>query len=736
MLRFLRNLKIWQKLGLLVAFMGIALGVVAYGYLQAKNADIEKNNIELASLEYLKSARQLVEHLPRRRGTLSIILNGDQSESLKQTVRELDALVDEDFKGMEAADAKFGATLKTTEPIKTFKQRWQTLKTASLQMQPRESFEQHTALIRDFLGFLADLADTAELNIDPHLDSFHMGQALTKSLPKAAEILGALRGRSSGVAAAKQLSEDNKLDLISDRAIFQDSIDSINRDIRVAVQYSPGEWDAQLMPPLKNLNTLTSSYLKTLDTRIIKAQTIDIPPQELFGEGTKTLEAYFQLYDATITSINTDMMHHYVEWRRDRQIAIAVIILGFGLALLLAGFITRSITNQVNEMTSLFGQIGIGNFEARATILSEDELGQTSTNLNAMLDNVLTLIQSQEEREQIQHSIMKLLDEISGVAEGDLTQEAEVTAEMTGAIADSFNFMIGELRRIISNVQEVTVNVSAAATEVQSTTEHLAEGSEAQAVQIVDTSAAIEEMAASIQQVSENAVLSATVSEQARVNAKQGSEAVQKTIYGMNGIRQQVQETAKRIKRLGESSQEIGEIVQLISDIADRTSILALNASIQAAMAGEAGRGFAVVAGEVERLAERSAEATKRISTLIKTIQSETNEAVAAMETTTREVVVGSEVANEAGKSLVEIETVSNRLAELMQSISMATKQQARGSESVAKAMGDISDITQQTAAGTKQAAVSIRKLSELADNLRVSVSTFKLPSNGHGSAY
>ncbi|HNJ42228.1 MAG TPA: methyl-accepting chemotaxis protein, partial [Acidobacteriota bacterium] len=173
-----------------------------------------------------------------------------------------------------------------------------------------------------------------------------------------------------------------------------------------------------------------------------------------------------------------------------------------------------------------------------------------------------------------------------------------------------------------------------------------------------------------------------------------------------------------------------------ISDIADRTSILALNASIQAAMAGEAGRGFAVVAGEVERLAERSAEATKRISTLIKTIQSETNEAVAAMETTTREVVVGSEVANEAGKSLVEIETVSNRLAELMQSISMATKQQARGSESVAKAMGDISDITQQTAAGTKQAAVSIRKLSELADNLRVSVSTFKLPSNGHGSTY
>jgi len=334
----------------------------------------------------------------------------------------------------------------------------------------------------------------------------------------------------------------------------------------------------------------------------------------------------------------------------------------------------------------------------------------------------------------MQASVMKLLDEVSGVAEGDLTAEAEVTADITGAIADSFNFMIGQLRDIISGVQEVTLQVSSSANEIQTTAEHLAQGSEAQAVQIADTSTAIEEMAVSIQQVSETTALSATVGEQALANAQQGAKAVQDTVEEMNRIRDQVQETAKRIKRLGESSQEIGEIVQVIRGIAKRTSILALNASLEAAMAGEAGRGFAVVAEDVKRLAERSTEATKQIEALVRTIQNETNEAVAAMEATTQEVVEGSELADQAGQALTEIEGVSHRLAELIQSISLAAKQQARGSEALAKSMGEISEVTQQTAAGTKQAAVSISNMALLADELYGSVSTFQLPGgNGQG---
>jgi methyl-accepting chemotaxis protein len=433
-----------------------------------------------------------------------------------------------------------------------------------------------------------------------------------------------------------------------------------------------------------------------------------------------------ELKAALLSEIATDEAFASISDLRGTILWVAVVVLAvvLGVAYLLAGGLTR----QVNHITETFGQIGLGDFKARVRVSSGDELGQMAVSLNAMLDNTLGLIQSRDERDRIQQSIQKLLEEISGVAEGDLTKEAEVTADVTGAIADSFNHMIEQLRNIISSVQDATLQVSSSATEIHSTAEHLAHGSETQSLQIVNTSAAVKEMATSIQQVSENASQSAKVAEQALANARQGAEAVNNTIGGMNRIRDQVQETAKRIKRLGESSQQIGEIVQLIDDIADRTSILALNASIQAAMAGEAGRGFAVVAEEVERLAERSTNATKKIAGLVKAIQSETNEAVTAMEEGTREVVEGSKLANQAGQALSEIQTVSGRLADLIQSISQASRQQARVSESVAKSMTQISDVTQQTAAGNKQAAVSVNSLASLADELRSSVSTFRLP--------
>lgn len=436
---------------------------------------------------------------------------------------------------------------------------------------------------------------------------------------------------------------------------------------------------------------------------------------------------------AVITEIHAEEVDRPVV--QFRNATVIVVVAAAFIVLIVAFFIARGMTRQVDAITRVFNAIGIGNFDARASIVSNDELGLMALSLNAMLDNTLSLIQSRDERDRVQGSISKLLEEVSGVAEGDLTREAEVTADVTGAIADSFNFMIHSLRRVIGQVQDVTLQVSSSATQIQATAEQLSQGSDAQAMQIADTSGAIEEMAVSTNQVAENAQLTATVSEQARDNAKKGAEAVKNTIAGMSRIRDQVQETAKRIKRLGESSQEIGEIVEVISDIADRTSILALNASIQAAMAGEAGRGFAVVAEEVERLADRSTQATKQISTLVKTIQTETNDAVAAMEASTNEVVAGSRLAEEAGAALTEIQGVSTRAAELVQSISLAARQQARGAETLAKSMAEISQVTQQTAAGTRQAAKSVGQLTDLANSLRATVSAFKLPQATNGSA-
>jgi methyl-accepting chemotaxis protein len=405
-----------------------------------------------------------------------------------------------------------------------------------------------------------------------------------------------------------------------------------------------------------------------------------------------------------------------------------------GLTFVVGYFTIRSVTRQITSITDLLTQIGIGNFAARAEVLSRDELGRVAQSLNAMLDNTLRLIQSEQERDAIQASIKKLLDEVSGVATGDLSVEAEVGTDFTGAIADSFNFMISQLREIVANVQEATQQVTTSASTIQQSTEQLSRGSEAQVSQIVQTSHSIDEIAKSIQMVAASTQQSATVASEARTSARRGTEMVHNTIGAMDRIRNQVQETSKRIKRLGESSQEIGEITQLIGDIADRTSILALNASIQAAMAGEAGQGFAVVAEEVERLAERANNATKQIETLVKTIQTDTNEAVSAMEESTREVVEGSKLAQQAGQTLNEIDNVSNRLAELIQTISSATKDQARGADALTRSMNEINAVTQQTAQGTKQAATSVSKLARLADALRVSVANFKLPSHSSAS--
>ena len=335
--------------------------------------------------------------------------------------------------------------------------------------------------------------------------------------------------------------------------------------------------------------------------------------------------------------------------------------------------------------------------------------------------------QIQEENERNQMAILRLLDELGDLAEGDLTVNATVSEDFTGAIADSVNFAIDQLRQLVLVINSTADKVSHSSEQTQLKAVELAEASELQAQEIAGVSTAINDMALSIDQVSTNATESATVAERSVAIAYNGVEVVQRSIEGMNVIRNQIQETSKRIKRLGESSQEIGDIVNLINDIADQTNVLALNAAIQASMAGEAGRGFAVVADEVQRLAERSAKATKQIETLVKTIQADTSEAVMSMESTTSEVVRGARLAKDAGEALEEVQSVSNTLSDLIQNISNAAQQQAQSAGHISNTMNIIQDITSQTSSGTLATARSVGELSEMAGALQESVTGFKL---------
>ncbi|MBX9675505.1 MAG: methyl-accepting chemotaxis protein [Methylotenera sp.] len=329
--------------------------------------------------------------------------------------------------------------------------------------------------------------------------------------------------------------------------------------------------------------------------------------------------------------------------------------------------------------------------------------------------------------QQNQMAVLNLLDEMGDLADGDLTVRAEVKENITGAIADSINYTIDSLRDLVTEINRASEQVNTATGQAQATSVGLLSAAEKQSKQITETTDAVSNMTRSILQVSSNASQASQVAQRSLQAATQGSQAVQNTIAGMNGIREQIQETSKRIKRLGESSQEIGEIVELISDITEQTNILALNAAIQAASAGEAGRGFTVVAEEVQRLAERSSEATKQIGAIVKTIQTDTNSAVAAMEKSTEGVVEGARLSDAAGQALTEIETVTNNLARLIQSISTATEAQTEVASTVTKNMQQIQEITSQTTEGTKQTAESVGQLTTLAEELRDSVAGFKL---------
>jgi methyl-accepting chemotaxis protein len=402
-------------------------------------------------------------------------------------------------------------------------------------------------------------------------------------------------------------------------------------------------------------------------------------------------------------------------------------------------FVRRKIQDRHQALVDVCRKFAAGDRSVRARVTGDDEFAMLAMSINTLLDNqgfasgvAAAPTSGSNDAAALQAQIEKLLQEVSAVGDGDLRVQAEVTPDTLGVLADSFNYMIEELAKVVGRVQATAMQVTNATRRILDRSDELAQASGTQVEQISHTTEAVEALAIFIQNVARNAQLSAEAAQEALRNANSGQQAVRQSIDGMMVIRENVQETSKKIKRLGERSNEIGEIVRIIEDIADQTNLLALNAAIQSAMAGEHGRGFAVVADEIRLLAERSTESTKRIATLVKSIQGDTFEAVVAMEDSTQEVVKGSQLADEAGRALNSIYTAVERQAQMIETIAHAANEQAQVSENVAVAMGQISEITRQTNTGTQEAAMSVSYLSELADQLRASVSTFRLPDRAN----
>ena len=402
------------------------------------------------------------------------------------------------------------------------------------------------------------------------------------------------------------------------------------------------------------------------------------------------------------------------------------VVLALLTALIMIFVLSKRVLKPAGELAKFAERFAAGDSRARAEVDSQDEFGFIAENCNRAVAKVAHAATNQQAQDSLQRSITDLLNTINQVARGDLTIRGKVTNDALGNVVDSVNFMLDNFTKVLERVRKAAIDVSTSANQILNATDEMTAGATQQDQEITNTSSAVEELTVSMKQVSNNAEASAEAARRALDAAEQGNRAVSDTLGGMQRIRASVQATGKKIKSLGDRSLEISEIINVINDITEQTNLLALNAAIEAARAGEAGRGFAVVADEVRKLAEHSRSATKDIAALIKAIQAETNEAVVVMEEGTREVEIGAGLADQAGKALEAISSVVRQSAELVQEISLASKQQVRGTEGVANAMQIISGITRQTTQGARQTASTVGNMVKLSDQLNEALAQFR----------
>jgi methyl-accepting chemotaxis protein len=409
--------------------------------------------------------------------------------------------------------------------------------------------------------------------------------------------------------------------------------------------------------------------------------------------------------------------------------AAAIVCLGMTLVLLFR--LSNKVARPVSELVDYSHKFAAGEYSSRPHIDSDDDFGLIAENFTRSSERISRAVHNQEAQENLQKSVTEFLTVVSQIARGDLTLRGRVTNDALGNVVDSVNYMLDNFAKVLERVRKAAIDVSSSANEILLSSEDMASGAVQQDQEITNTSSAVEELTVSMKQVSNNAEASAEAARRALDAAEQGNRSVRDTLEGMQRIRASVQATAKKIKSLGDRSLEISEIINVINDITEQTNLLALNAAIEAARAGEAGRGFAVVADEVRKLAEHSRAATKDIAALIKAIQAETNEAVVVMEEGTKEVEVGARLADQAGKALDAISSVVRQSAELVQEISLASKQQVRGTEGVANAMQIISNITRQTSQGARQTARTVENMVKLSEQLNEALSQFRISTGG-----
>ncbi|MEZ5444442.1 MAG: methyl-accepting chemotaxis protein [Gammaproteobacteria bacterium] len=602
-------------------------------------------------------------------------------------LQELDHVIDAQMAELDAVNAAQGMELDVHDQWKVLQEQWATMKSTAAESTVENVKKSHQEFADALLTFQTDVADNSKMTLDPQVETYYLISVIAEQLTQTSLEVGKVAALAAAHAGAQPM-------LSRVRALVAETYsDRLMMGVRGSLARSfgaNGDIEDALGVALNAATEKTGSLLALsrsgLEAETGPAQSLD----EMLAAYNEATGALVELGVGASRVLDALLAERIAAGQRravtDTLITAALSLLAIFLLTLLARFTIAT---------------------ARAQKEQADKVAA--------------------DYQRNQDAILRLLDELGDLADGNLTVKAKVTEDFTGAIADSVNFTIGELRNLVERVNTATAEVTSKTEQAGTISARLLNAAKIQTQEIQDAGKRVVQVASGAKKVSETATESASVAQRSLQAAAKGASAVENSIKGMNDIRDQIQETAKRIKRLGESSQEVGEIIEMISDITEQTNVLALNAAIQAAAAGEAGRGFAVVAEEVQRLAERSGDATKQIGALIRTIQRDTQEAVAAMERSTVGVVEGAKLSDAAGEALTEIREVSKDLAGLIEQIFGVAREQAAAAADVSKRMESIMKITLQTTEGTKRATESVTQLTQVADELKTSVSGFKI---------
>ncbi len=674
-----------QTLVIIGLLFAVPILLLSFFTLREQNRDIELLRGQVQGQQYANAIIGLITALPLHRDLTTRLLSGDASvqaelgraaADVRVAIREVDTLT-----------AAYGAGLELAGLWAQLRSQWVLLESEYNTLSVVQNYDAHTRLMAGVNNFLALIGERSGLLLDPEPSTYFLVAPDTVALPAAISHLSGLR--MQGYFSGRQVS-----------ATQRDIVTRTIADARTA--------------------------LRTVDAQLDSAYAADRALRDaLHDRGTEALDDARRLLDQAETvfeagqaaGVEPGLWFTTTTEAMDRLNALHAIISRHAAA-------TLADRSTVLERGRLFSQ-GISAVFVLFALLGMLVLSRNLLRIIAARQEEARELARQNQRNQ--QAILRLMDEMAIIADGDLTAEAKVTEDITGAIADSVNVTVAELRKVVAGINDASEQVTAATDEAQQIATRLLSAAERQVQDISQADGTVQQMTRSITEVSETAAESAEFARSSLETTERGTRAVHESIAGMNEIRDQIQDTGKRIKRLGETTQEIGEIVDLISEITEQTNVLALNAAIQAASAGESGRGFSVVAEEVQRLAERSAEATKQIAALVKTIQADTQEAVAAMERSTVQVVEGTQLTDAAGQALQEIEELTASLAELMQSIAVSTKDQVSVAEEIRRIMREILGITGDTTAGTQRTAASVTKLASLAQELKSSVTRFRV---------